>query len=463
MTTRGVTRAKVGRVVGIVFLLGLLVLLSWAPLAWAVTSEKEENEKKDPPPSQEERLAELERQIQLLSEEMEKLMLGEVGKEEKQPGKGRYGLAPSASKIYGVERGASIGGYGEAVFQNPAAESDDGSASGALNEFDFLRAILYLGYKWNDRFLFNSEIEFEHASTDKSGVVSVEFAYVDFLYRPKINFRGGMVLIPVGFLNELHEPTVFYGVTRPQVERVIIPTTWRENGGGVFGDIGRFTYRSYVVAGLTSSGFSSSSGLRGGRQKGSKSIAEDFGWTGRLDLTGYPGFLVGGSFFVGDSGQGETSLTGSPGSPGSPIGGRVSLFDIHGQYNYRGLQLRGLYVMGRIGDAALINQSLGLAGTSSIGSELWGWYLEGAYEFVGLGKVGAAWALTPFIRYEDYDTQAEVPAGFLRNPVNDRSVTTFGFEVEPIYSVVLKLDFQNFRNRAETGINQWNFGIGYQF
>ncbi|MEE9179334.1 MAG: porin, partial [Vicinamibacteria bacterium] len=66
-------------------------------------------------------------------------------------------------------------------------------------------------------------------------------------------------------------------------------------------------------------------------------------------------------------------------------------------------------------------------------------------------------------RYEDYDTQAEVPAGFLRNPVNNRSVITFGFEVDPIYSVVLKLDFQNFRNRAGTGINQWNFGIGYQF
>ncbi len=97
-------------------MLASLVLLSWAPPAWAVTSEKEENEKKDPPPSQEERLSELERQIQLLSEEIEKLKLGEVGKEEKEPGKGQYGLAPSASKIYGVERGASIGGYGEAVF-----------------------------------------------------------------------------------------------------------------------------------------------------------------------------------------------------------------------------------------------------------------------------------------------------------------------------------------------------------
>ncbi|MEE9264790.1 MAG: hypothetical protein V3V11_10075, partial [Vicinamibacteria bacterium] len=87
LTTRGVTPAKVGRVSGIAFLLGSLVLLSWAPLAWAVTSEKEENEKKDPP-SQEERLAELERQIQLLSEEIEKLKLGAVGEEEREPRKG---------------------------------------------------------------------------------------------------------------------------------------------------------------------------------------------------------------------------------------------------------------------------------------------------------------------------------------------------------------------------------------
>jgi hypothetical protein len=176
-----------------------------------------------------------------------------------------------------------------------------------------------------------------------------------------------------------------------------------------------------------------------------------------LDLTGYPGRLAGGSFFVGDSGQGALTR------PGSEIGGRVSLFDVHAQYNYRGLHLRGLYAAGTIGDAALINQSLGLTGASSIGSELWGWYLEAAYEFAGLGSAAYPWSLTPYIRYEDYDTQAEVPPGFERKPANDRSVTTFGFEVKPIYSVVVKLDFQNFRNRAGTGTNQWNFGIGYQF
>ena len=250
-----------------------------------------------------EKVDELERQIQVLAEELEKLKLGDVAEEK--PPSGQHGFAPSASKVYGIDKGVAIGGYGEVVFQDFADQRDDGAASGQLNQFDFLRAIVYFGYKWNDRILFNSELEFEHASTGKEGEVSVEFAYVDFFLRSEVNLRGGLVLIPVGFVNELHEPPVFHGATRPQVERVIIPTTWRENGVGAFGDIGPFSYRTYVVAGLTSAGFSSSSALRGGRQKGSKSLAEDLAWTGRLDLTEVPGLLLGASFFAGRSGQGQ--------------------------------------------------------------------------------------------------------------------------------------------------------------
>lgn len=422
-----------------------------APDAAAPEQEAAEEEEV----SEEERLAELERQVLLLSEEIERMELGEVAEE---PGlEGRYGLAPSASRVYGVERGASLGGYGEAVFQGFSSESDDGSASERRNQFDFLRAIVYLGYKWNERFLFNSELEFEHASTEQGGSVSVEFAYIDFLYRSEMNLRGGMVLIPVGFVNELHEPTVFYGANRPQVERVIIPTTWRENGGGVFGELGPVTYRSYVVAGLDGSGFAASSGLRGGRQKGSESLAEDFAWTGRVDLAGFPGFLVGGSFFLGGSGQGETAPT------GETIGAAVHLFDLHAQYNVRGLQLRGLYARSTVGDAGLINESLGLTGDASVGSELGGWYLEASYDWVGLASYGSNWSVSPFVRYESFDTQAGVPLGYERDPANDRSVITVGAEFKPLSSVVLKLDYQDFRNRAGTGTNQWNFGVGYQF
>ena len=446
-------RTKAGG--GLAFLISLWMLLfSFSgPLA-AESETKQGDQASEEQPSDEDRIDELERQLQLLSEELERLQLGQVTEEE--PPTGRYGLAPSASKIYGVERGASLGGYGEAVLQDFSTENDDGTASGKLNQFDFLRAIVYLGYKWNERFLFNSELEVEHASTELGGSVSVEFAYVDFLYRPEANFRGGMVLIPMGFLNELHEPTVFYGATRPQVENVIIPTTWRENGGGVFGDVGPFTYRSYVVAGLNSAGFSSGSGLRGGRQKGARSLAEDFAWTGRLDLTGFPGLLMGGSFFLGGSGQGELTPT------GAEIEGDVHLFDVHAQYTYRGLQLRGLYAGGSVGDAALINESLGLTGRSSVGSELAGWYVEAAYDLLGVAA-DSAWSVSPFLRYEEYDTQAEVPRGFERNPANDRSVFTVGFELKPLSSVVLKLDYQDFGNRAGAGTNQWNVGIGYQF
>jgi hypothetical protein len=264
--------------------------------------------------STEQKVEELERQMQVLAEELEKLKLGDVAEEK--PPTGQYGFAPSASKVYGIDKGVSIGGYGEVVFQDFADQRDDGLASGQLNQFDFLRAIVYFGYKWNDRILFNSEFEFEHASTGKKGEASVEFAYLDFFLRPEVNLRGGLLLIPVGFVNELHEPPVFHGATRPQVERVIIPTTWRENGAGAFGDLGPFSYRTYVVAGLTSAGFSSSSALRGGRQKGSKSVAEDLAWTGRFDLTEVPGLLLGASFFIGGSGQGQQATN------GDIIGGR---------------------------------------------------------------------------------------------------------------------------------------------
>ena len=443
--------------------MGALVLV--LALSGAARGQVDE-EKKDPPAgppaaeqaserSEKERLAEIERQTAILTEELEKLKLGEVAQEKPSPG--MYGFAPAASKVYGVTRGVSLGGYGEAVFQSPDEERDDGAPSGRANEFDFLRAVVYLGYKWSDRILFNSELEFEHASTGKGGEVSVEFAYVDFFLRPQVNFRGGMVLIPVGILNELHEPPVFHGAQRPRTESVIIPTTWRENGGGVFGQVGPLSYRSYAVTGLSSSGFTASSGVRGGRQSGARSRAEDFAWTGRVDLNAVPGLLVGGSFFAGGSGQGARAPN------GETIDGRVTLFDLHARYDYRGLELRGLYARETVADAALINQSLGLSGVKSIGSRLQGAYVEAAYDLLTLAGKVSSQSLIPFVRYERFDTQAEVPSGFARDPANDQRLLTFGFGFKPHPSVALKLDYQDFDNRAGTGTNQWNFAIGYLF
>jgi hypothetical protein len=263
-----------------------------------------------------------------------------------------------------------------------------------------------------------------------------------------------MLLVPVGFVNELHEPPIYHGSRRPEVEQAIIPTTWRENGAGLFGAAGPFEYRGYVVVGLDSRGFRAA-GIRGGRQKGARSVAEDFAVTGRLDYVGTPGLLVGGSFYSGDSGQGAVV-------DGQAIGGRVTLFDLHAQYEYRGLQVRALWTGSTIADVALINEESGLVGSESVGESQDGWYVEAAFDVMTLAPKGR-WGIVPFVRYEELDTQREVPPGYDTDPRWDRSLLTAGLEVKPIPQVVFKLDFQWSRNEARTGVNRLNVSVGYLF
>jgi hypothetical protein len=399
-----------------------------------------------------ERIAELERRIDLLAGEIERLRTG--GAVEEATLQGTKGLGPAASNVYRKERGVAIGGYGEALYTNYAERREDATPSNQTDQFDFLRAVFYVGYKFSDSILFNSEIEIEHASTGQDGEVSVEFAYLEFQERPEIGLRAGMLLLPVGFLNELHEPPIFHGAKRPEVERVLIPTTWRENGAGLFGEAGAFEYRAYAVVGLLSEGFSAS-GIRGGRQKGARSLAHDFALTGRLDYAGVPGLLVGASFYTGDSGQGAEV-------EGQRIGGRVSLFDLHGQYQYRGLQLRGLLTRSSIGDVARINQRNELVGDASVGELQGGWYVEAAFDVMTLAPQ-SRWRIAPYLRYERLDTQKEVPAGWTPSGGYDQEVLTAGIEIKPIHEVVLKLDHQWLKNQARIGVNRLNVALGYLF
>ena len=402
--------------------------------------------------AKDEKLAELERRIDLLAVEIEKLRTG--GAVQETPLQGSKGLGPAASTVYRKDRGVAIGGYGEALYTNNAELRQDEQPSDETDQFDFLRAVFYVGYKFSDSILFNSEIEIEHASTDKGGSVSVEFAYLEFQKRPEIGLRAGMLLVPVGFVNELHEPPIFHGARRPEVERLLIPTTWRENGAGLFGAAGPFEYRGYAVVGLRSSGFTAA-GIRGGRQKGAKSQAEDFALTGRLDFVGLPGVLLGGSFYTGGSGQGATV-------DDRTIRGRVDLFDLHGQLEYRGLQLRALWTRSRIGDVPLINVDNELQGDESVGEVQGGWYVEAAFDVMTLAPKGR-WSITPFVRYEELGTQKQVPAGWEIDPARERSLLTGGIEIGPIPQVVFKLDYQVVKDDARTGVNRFNVALGYLF
>jgi len=412
----------------------------------ALSDDSEGADAADPTP------AELERRLEVLAAELERQKLGEAAVAADE---GEHGMGPAASKIYRTAEGLSIGGYGEMLYQAPDSTRDDGTPSGRGDQLDFLRAVLYFGYKFNDRWLFNSEIELEHASTDQEGSASVEFAYVDWLARPAANARFGLVLVPMGFVNELHEPPIFLGARRPDIEQVIIPSTWRENGVGLFGDVGPFAYRTYLVNGLDASGFSAR-GLRGGRQKGSQAKAEDVAWVGRLDWVDTPGLLAGVSLYRGGSGQDLADAS------GRSIAATTTLWEGHVEWKRRGLELRGLAVRGELDDVARLNEALGLEGEASVGEELEGWYLQAGYDLaVPFARLRGS--LVPYLRLESYDTQAAVPAGFAANPANDVESWTLGLAYRPIDQVVFKADFQDYDNEAGTGVDQVNVAVGYLF
>jgi len=382
--------------------------------------------------------AELERRIDLLAGELEGFSLSEVIGP---LGEGQPGLGPAASKVYGIEQGVSIGGYGEFIYQNF-------ESNGPQDEIDALRAVLYFGYRFDERWILNTEIEFEHGGEE----TGVEFAYLDYLADPAFNVRAGLLLVPMGFINELHEPTTFYSARRPETERRILPSTWREVGAGVHGEFGDFVYRTYLVNGLDASGFSAE-GLRDGRQNGSEALAEDFALTGRLDWMGMPGTTLGVSGYFGDSGQEQIA--------GGDVG--TAIWDAHAEWRWRGLRARGLYTLAALDDVSELNDELGLSDEESVGEELTGWYAELGYDLFSWLRPSGQAELTPFVRFESYDTQAEVPSGFASDPANDVDILTVGLDWKPTPGIVVKLDYMDVEDAAEGGSNQVNLSLGYVF
>ena len=411
------------------------------------------------------KLTELERKVDILTQEIEKLKLGDTA--EPTAEKSVSGFSPAASKIYFTKPSkVSIGGYGEFTVTAPSKRKQNGNPSGLKKQADLRRAVVYVGYKFDERFLFNSEIEFEHAGSGEGGEtrgeIAIEQAYLDFKAHANLGLRAGLLIVPLGLVNEIHEPTAFHGVNRPSVEQWIIPSTWRENGAGVFGDIGPVAYRSYLMAGLhgkntadpKTDGFTALKGIRGGRTEGTKSSIEDLAWASRIDVTPVQGVKVGAALYIAQADQGD--LTASV---------PVTLWEAHATAEWRGASLKALYAESRIGNADALNAAQGFtdAAKDSVGSRSFGGYAEAAFDILSVVKNSKGQALSPFFRYERYDTQAKTPGAYSKNPANSRVEYTLGVTYKPIPQVAVKLDQQWKRDQARTGVNQWNFGLAYIF
>jgi hypothetical protein len=387
------------------------------------------------------RVEEVERRQGILTEEVRRLREMIVLPETAEL-KSQYGLGPAASKVYGVQRGLSIGGYGETNYREVVRDGN-----GAKDEFDFVRLVTYLGYKFNDWILFNSEIEYEHASTGSSvssgsGSVSVEFAALDFLFHPAVNARGGLLLVPVGFINQIHEPPFYFGNTRPPVEQAILPSTWRSNGLGLFGEpIEGLEYTIYGITSFNAKGYSNL-GVRGGRQSGNRERAEDWSFVGRADYTILPEWSIGGSLYVGDQGQDEDYGNDDIGF--RRVGAFTQLYEVHSELRTRGLEVRVLGATTLIDDAGALSNDDEISertGGAPIGEVLLGAYAEIAYDVLPLLWPETTQYLAPWFRYSWLDTNNEVPNGFSRDRTARRDFYEFGLQYKPIPQVVLKADY----------------------
>jgi hypothetical protein len=348
-----------------------------------------------------------------------------------------------------TDRSLTIGGYAEATFNLPEGEN---------GELDIQRLVLLVGYNFSDDVQFISEIEFEHVEE-----VFVEQAFINYAVGDHVSLRGGLMLIPMGIVNEYHEPTTFNGTERPAVDSKIVPTTWREIGFGVKGSIpnASLNYQAYVFNGFKSTALvgedikgylKGENGLRGGRQKGIKSTVDTPTFSTKLDYYGLPGLRLGLAGYFGKT-QAEDAIETID---GTTIG--ISMIGFDARYSYKKFSARGEFIYASLSDTENYNMLTG----KDLGSVLMGYYLEGSYNLL---PEEAKQKLDAFVRYENYNTHSDVDGALVKNESYDRTDITFGLSYHIVDGVVVKGDYQ-VRENAMSGSevnNQLNFGIGVWF
>lgn len=355
----------------------------------------------------------------------------------------------SAQNTPGPTSATGLSGYMDFHYTND--DQTDG-------ELDFHRFVLLITHQFSDRIRFVSELELEHAfveGLERAGELELEQAYVDFLLSRRFNVRAGVLLMPVGIINERHEPPVYYGVERPLLETVIIPTTWFEVGAGIHGEVGRgWRYRAYLTAPLNAKEFSADEGVRNGRQKGNRTNISRAAATGRLEYVGIRGLTSGASFWTGSTGFEFRPRFDVP----------VHLFEADARYARDRFEGRAQVAQVTIAGAGDLNDALArTTGVNpNIARTLRGSYVEASYRVVSGARFGD---VGTFIRYENVDTQFRMPNGYVPLPEFDRDAWVVGATYWPEPDLALKVDYVHQRNRSSVlrAPHSFNIGLGWWF
>lgn len=400
--------------------------------------------------------------------------------------KSYYGLGPAASKALINKKGVSIGGYGELTYVSDTVGlfSTDAYQRSKNSLANAQRLILYIGYAFNEKLKFNSELELEHASTSAShgtggGYFKSELAFIDYNINEKLGLRAGLLLMPVGIINEYHEPPTFLPAQRPFLDSRIIPTTWEEMGAGVYGRISNFEYRFYITNGLMLKGagsYQSFEPMKHIRQRGARAVADRYGITGKVEYYAPYNLRLGLGFWTGD----VQSRGGSDSNLGLRRGSDVGDYTIVAPelwWQYAGFDIRAVYTYVNVGDAermsrdlfgnSIQNPSAGQNIPNILPSKQQAYYLQVGYDVLRFFDVPNQ-ELYIFGMYENLDTHKEVPSGFIKPPGHKVDVYNIGFAYRPHPLVALKGDYVKLKYNDTPQVKTadpsvYRFTIGFMF
>jgi hypothetical protein len=389
--------------------------------------------------------AELARKLDQLASELSavKAQLSQLQQQKAAP-------APAPGAAAPAEPATVITSYGELNYNRPTQHSDQAQA-------DVRRFVLGYQHRFDEKTKVVTELEVEHAvsSADDVGEVEVEQAYIERQITPLWALRAGLFLMPVGLLNENHEPTAFYGVERNFVETAIIPSTWREGGVQMVGNLDNgLTLQGGLTTGFdlnkwdAASSEGKESPLGSIHQEMSQAKSHDLAAFGAVNWRGVPGLLLGGSLFTGQATQGQAVAKAS-----------ITLWDLHARWTPGRWDLSALYTQGAISNTAALNAAL-VGNPTLIPKSFDGYYVQGAYKLWSHEDC----ALSPFVRWEQYNTAssyAELGPGLTPEAARSESVVTLGANLQVAPGVVVKADYQRFREN--TDMNRVNLGLGWSF
>ena len=364
----------------------------------------------------------------------------------------------TVEKIIGSNQGLHIGGYAQIDYNR--------QINGDLNynaKLDVHRLVAFLGYNFNEKTSFVSELEFEHVKE-----VYVEQAFLSYSIKNNLSVNAGLMLIPMGIQNLYHEPPTFNGVERTNVDKYIVPTTWREMGVSVNGRIleNSLSYELMLVNGFNGYNgegvFSGSKGLRSGRQKGAESYMTAPDFASRLSYLGIPNLNLGLSTYFGESESSaydelDLSDENAVMSADSTIIG-INMIGIDGRYQKGSLQLRGQYIIANLSNTNQYNTFTG----KDLGSKMSGYYAEAGYNL--LESMQTSNELIPFVRFENYNTHQETVGDVEVAPNYNRTDITIGLGFKVSNGAMFKADYQIKSNEgSDEKIFQLNLGTAIWF